>query len=290
MLPSTTVAVAEHLAALLPDDFSRTVLNGSLRALLDDNNPIRVNLLALGIREMVRHVLEVKAPDEAIRSCVWFKEAMQKKVAKMPLKEAKAADVVTRKDRMVYATQGGLRDETLSELNIDVEGMHSELISTVKMLSKHVHIEELNMLPPASSPAVLAEEVIAAVTEFLESIARFRSEVGDAVSEAVQTEALDTFLRETVDSLDELSSHTQVEDVEVAVVDVIGIGPSEVSIEASGTVYVELVYGSSSDERRGDGARMSAKYPFRILLTASTENLANLESGSAYVNTDSFYK
>jgi Predicted pPIWI-associating nuclease len=73
MLPPETIALVERLHPLLPDAFSQTVLKGSIRALQDDSNPIRANLFALGMREMVRHVLEVKAPEEEVRQCRWFK-------------------------------------------------------------------------------------------------------------------------------------------------------------------------------------------------------------------------
>jgi len=289
MLPSNTIVLVERLTALLPNDFTKMVLSGSLRALQDDNNPIRVNLFALAIREMVRHVLDMRAPEADVRSCTWFKEAMKLKLSKASEQERRSLDIVTRKDRMIYATQGGLRDELLAELHIDTQGMHDALLATVRKLSKHVHMEPSSMLPPSASVVELANEVLTAVAEFLEAVDQFRAEIGEAVSGAVNDEALDSFLRATYDSLDELSTHMQVDGVEVDAIKVIGIGASKVYLEASGTVYVELVYGSGADERRGDGARISDNYPFTMMLSASTTDLKDLQSGQGYVNTDSFY-
>ena len=191
---------------------------------------------------------------------------------------------------MVYATQGGLGDKLLQDMNIDTQGMHDALLSTVRDLSKHVHVQPSTMLSPGVSVVPLADGVLTTVCEFLEAIARFREEVGIAVSEAVNDEALNSFFRETVDSLDELSTHTEVNEVEVDDVKVVSIGASKVFLEASGTVYVELVYGSASDERKGDGARMSDKFPFTMTLSASTANLEAFESGQGLVNTDRFYE
>src|SRR5208283_5092883 len=130
MLPSTTIVLVERLAPMLPDDFSQKLLSGSLRVVWDDNNPIRVNLFALGIREMVRHVLAMKAPDDEVRDCGWFVAAMEKKKQNATPEALKQIDVVTRRDRMVYATQGGLADDLLQGLDIDTEGMHDALVAT----------------------------------------------------------------------------------------------------------------------------------------------------------------
>lgn len=45
MLQSKTIRCYEALRDKLPDDFTKAVLEGALRVLSDDNNPIRGNLL-----------------------------------------------------------------------------------------------------------------------------------------------------------------------------------------------------------------------------------------------------
>lgn len=71
LLRSSTVALAEQLAAGLPDEFSRTVLAGSLGVAWDSANPIRANLFAAGIREAVTYVLHFLAPRRGHQS-LWL--------------------------------------------------------------------------------------------------------------------------------------------------------------------------------------------------------------------------
>jgi hypothetical protein len=108
MLPSIIIALVEKLKPLLPDEFSREVLSGSVRVLWDDNNPIRINLFALGIREMVRNVLELAAPDIEIQKCRWFLSDLENRRREASSGGRQSPEQITRKDRMIYATQGGL--------------------------------------------------------------------------------------------------------------------------------------------------------------------------------------
>jgi len=260
MLPSTTISLVERLGSKLPDDFSRTVLNGSVRALLDDNNPIRVNLFALGVEKRNRLARVVPEPCK-----------------------------VTRRDRMVNAIQGGIPDAVLNKIGINTAGLHNDLHSTVNGLNKHVHIQSENLRDPAASIVGLVEDVFTAVFDFLTAVEKFRLQVSKAVSEAVNKEVFTAFFLETVDDLDVLSTHTRIDKVQGDVTTV-AIRASEVLMEAKGTVFVELVYGSGSDERSGSGSRTDDSYPFTMKLSASTSNLEDLQNMGLEVDTHSFYE
>ena len=286
MLPAATIALYENLKDQLPDEFTQSILEGSLRVLVDDNNPIRGNLFALGTREMMRHVLEILAPDEFVRKCKWFKNAVEQRRAS----KQENPEQITRRDRMTYATQGGISDEMLKELEVDPDEMHSILAQTINKLSKFTHVQPETMLGSAKATDAIVVEVLETLSAFLTSILEFRSEVARVVSDAIDTEVLNTFMADTIGELDELSSHTQVNDAVVENLEVVNIDPHIVTLKGRGTVYVDLVYGSASDERRGDGARESARYPFTMTINALTTDFTHLTTGITRVDTSCFYE
>lgn len=235
---------------------------------------------------MMRHVLEMRAPDEAVRACSWFSDAVEQRRRSKVLRP----EQVTRRDRMIYATQGGISDEMLKELTLDADGMHRTLADTIDSLNKFTHVQPGTMLGAASAMDNLVDAVLDTLSEFLDSTDMFHAEVAQVVSDAVNTETLSAFTMETIGELDELSTHTQVEDVEVEELKVVGIDARFVIMKGTGTVYVELVYGSGSDERRGDGARMSDQYPFSMTVNASTNDFSQLTIDVLRVDNSSFYK
>jgi hypothetical protein len=146
------------------------------------------------------------------------------------------------------------------------------------------------MLNPSDDIAGMAEDVLSAVVRFFHSVSEFRASVEEAVSEAVNDEALNTFMMETVSELDELSTHTQIDEVVADDVKVKSINASTILLMVSGTVYVELIYGSSSDQRRGDGARMNGHYPFSMVISAPTDDISELRSLEFSVDNSAFYE
>ena len=283
MLKAKTLALYEALCERLPDSFTKDVLSGSLRVLNDDGNPIRGNLFALGVREMVGYLLRAAAPDESIRACAWFPldERTRGKVSK--------PDQVTRRDRMVYITQGGISDAMLQELKLQPDEMHVALMSTLDDLNKFTHVQPRTMLGSAAETDTLVDGVLETLSDFLDSIEEFRNEVSRAVLDAVNLETLGAFLFETHDALDELSTHTQVDDVQVDKLDVVGIDAQAVTLMGSGTVYVVLQYGSGSDKRRGDDASMNDDYPFTMKVRVSTQSLKGIRVLDLKVDNTSFF-
>ncbi|HUD92790.1 MAG TPA: hypothetical protein VMR39_14525, partial [Sphingobium sp.] len=68
------------LVRYFPEDrFLRTILKGAYRIARDKSNPIRGNLVASGLREIVGHVLHNLAPGEEVRRCIWFEQATDTK-------------------------------------------------------------------------------------------------------------------------------------------------------------------------------------------------------------------
>ena len=290
MLPSSILALRELLSHRLPDEFSRIVLDGSMRVAWDAANPIRANLFAAGIRELITYILHHLAPDELVKACGWYisHRAREMNLAEKNNKEFK--DQPTRMHRMMYATQGGLPDDALEGMGVDIKDDHKRLRSVVDELSKYTHVRPGSLVEGDAEVNAFMDEALRAVIRFLDTFREGRDAIEEAVAERIN-DAADAALTETsIDELDELSTHTYVEEVVADDVRVTAIGPDEVQFSVRGTVYVELNYGSSSDFNRGDGATMSGKYPFSVRMAASIHDMKPYILGRIAVDNSSFYE
>ncbi len=89
--------------------------------------------------------------------------------------------------------------------------------------------------------------------------------------------------------LDELSTHTLVEDVGDIQIDNLEIDPGCVLVEGEGTVYVELNYGSESEQHGSSGLSSSDSFPFEFTVRLDGE-LRPVEKPEVSIDTSSFHE
>jgi hypothetical protein len=92
----------------------------------------------------------------------------------------------------------------------------------------------------------------------------------------------------TPEELDELSTHTTVDEITDIEINSLSVTDENVFVSGTGMVGVELTFGSDSDDRRGDGAGWADSYPFTFHLTFSRS--LSLEESQYYIETDSYYE
>lgn len=115
------------LRGWLVDDFSQHVLTGALRVVGDRENPLRLNLFAAAVRELFGHTLHTLAPDTEVTQCSWYAPEPN-------------TNRPTRRQRVKYATQGGLSDAFIAEVGVDVNHLHDDAIASINELSKYTHV------------------------------------------------------------------------------------------------------------------------------------------------------
>jgi len=272
---SMPIARSAELEKLLPDDFSKTLLAGGLEV-LDSANPIRAHLFGAALREIIGHLLHSMAPDAELAEASWF---------------VKVEDRPTRRQRATFAIQGGLSDETVDKLGIDTAEMHKDMAAAMAELNKRTHVRPNTLLTDPAEIDTFANGVVDAAIDFLQTVADMRDAVAEAVVHNASMPVFGSFLQESNDMIDLLSTHSFVEQVDVNEVRVVAIGAREITYEAEGTVYVELNYGSGSDRARGEGATMHDDYPFECRMTGDVADLKNIHDVSDMkVDTSSFYE
>jgi very-short-patch-repair endonuclease len=92
--------------------------------------------------------------------------------------------------------------------------------------------------------------------------------------------------------LDELSTHTRIEEVTDIDIDEIEIRGANIFVAGDGVVSVELQYGSDNEQTTGDGQIMDDSFPFEFELTLKYNEKNKLqidEVDKLDVDTSSFY-
>lgn len=256
----------DALASRLIDDFSRTVLQGALRVANDDGNPIRGNLFAAAIREVLGHMLHELAPDNEVTQCSWFRSETDD-------------GRPTRARRQRYVIQGGLSDRYVEEtLHLDVDALRRQLRDSVNALNKATHLRPGTVVGETDAVETLAKEALGSLAALVEAVDHCRTEIMLAVTEAVVDEAMDEVLRETIQTIDELATHHSIEEIYVDEVTTVKIDAHFVWFRATGTIGAELQWGSGSDLRRGDGATLDHSFPFACDVPAPVDDPERFEA------------
>lgn len=237
---------------LINDEFCRIVVDGAERALIDMANPLRCNFFATAIRMMFEHVIDTLAPASEVERCSWFKPDPK-------------TGRPTRAQRVMFAVQGGFLEKFVKQiLKVDIKPLRKRLLLAVDELSKHVHGREATVLREAAGQDRFIQETVAAMTEFLVAMRECREAILGPVEKALDNEAVNALITETISDIDELATHHSVEDIEVEHIAVHKIGHDTITYRATGSIYVTLQWGSNSDVRRGDGVELNESFRFHV--------------------------
>lgn len=259
----------DGIRAKVADQFSRQVIEGAAHALHSKGNPLRLTFFSTAMRMLFEHLMDTLAPSDRVRDCVWFQAQTEN-------------GRPTRRQRIMYAIQGGLTDEFVKEeLDVDPEPLRKALLAAIDALSKHIHGRETSIINERAEQDAFAEATLAEMEAFLDAMRACRDAVLSPISDELDDAAVDALLSETILAVDELASHYSVEEIYVDTITVDAIGPDRVTFRATGSIAVVLQWGSNSDLRRGDGAEMEESFPFWcdiVLPIESPWDLLNAET------------
>jgi len=253
----------ERILQLIGDSqFERDLYEAAYLNLHDRRNKLRFNNFAYAMRELAGHTLARLAPESEVQKCAWWNAKAEGEVHQ-----------VTRIERAVYATQGGLSNFYVRKrLGLDFAESHLELRDAIKRLSDYTHIKPEVFGMGNEEIDRLAAETTEAVAGLMASIQKCRAAVAERLSDAISDAAIQQVLGESLDAIDELATHYFVEEVYVDSHQVTGITAEAVHFSANGTIGVTLQWGSNSDVRNGDGLEMGESFGFTCELTCETPN------------------
>jgi hypothetical protein len=246
------------------DPFSRLALEGARRALIDSENPLRLNFFSAAMRILFEHMMGTLAPIDEVKKSQWF----------FPQREDGSP---TRWQRVVFAIQGGLLDSVVvEELGVDIEPLRRRLLGAIDDLSKHVHAREDTIVRDVVDQDEAAKAAIEALSTMLQTYHECRSLILSPIQEALDQAAIDALLYETIQEIDELASHHSIGEIYVANTWVENIGSDGITYCAEGSLDITLQWGSNSDVRRGDGVEVGECFPFRCEIQVSLDDIWDL--------------
>ena len=274
-------AARDDLIALAPRDrFLEKICRGAIRAGRDKSNPIRGNLVASALRELATHVLHSLAPDNDVRQCVWFEQAKDTKT-------------VTRRQRARYIVQAGLSDDFVKEkLKVDAGAMAKPLLEAMDKLNKGTHVRADTVVHKGRTVRNMLYEVLSELYALVEEGEQARHSIKNAAAAALHSAVFDRMILETIQELDELSTHTRVDGHRIDEIRVRRLNAIDIEYCVTGEVDVELQYGSNSDVSNDIGVRSDDSYPYKakVIANAAKPLAIDVHKIRLAVDTRSFYE
>lgn len=262
--------LVERLRAHLRDDFSRGLFEGALDALTQPNANTRIQHFSVSLRELSVYSLEQLAPDAAaIERCSWYRQEPQ-------------TEGPTRRQRALYAGRGGLSDRFIrDELDLDPKEMFREFGPAFQELNKHTHLRPDTVITDPVEVEEFANAGLQALCDIFDVAEDIRSQLVGRMEGHLHDEAMDTFINETIDSLDLLGGRCETGIVWCEEMKVVRIDDSTIHYEISGSVDVTLHWGNGPD-----AAEMQETFPFVMKTAAPVDRPFELQSDLTEVEVD----
>ncbi|MBB6274041.1 hypothetical protein HDF26_004514 [Pedobacter cryoconitis] len=241
-----------RIKSILSDQFEHELFEASLNCLNDIHSKLRFNNFAYSIRELSRHFLHRLSPDENVKACSWFKKETEN-------------GQPTRAQRIKYAIQGGIEDNLLILLGIDVKEFQRSAKSikiSIDSLSRYTHINPEvfdldNLEVEARSKGVICD-----FETFVQAMISCRRQVMKLLEGKIEEEAIGAVVSASFENIDSLAPHYSLDAGYVENYSVEEINESEIVVIVEGEINVTLSWGSNSERRDGDGHDVEDSFPF----------------------------
>lgn len=237
----------------LESEFMKKLFIATLLQPKYEENPIKYNSFAFSFRELVRHVFYHLAPNDDVKSCIWY------------IYNEDVINGITRAQRIEYAIRGGLSNSFLNDkLGINLKKLTKEILKSIDVLNKYTHIEEDIFSVAESEGDKIVRNSIQALMDFFKAIENLKDNLIGKYEHLLFDIIDEIFNDETFDEIDILSTHHLIDEIILDKIEIVDIDSSEISIKVMGTVCVLHQYGSDRDVSKGDGAEFYNSYPFIV--------------------------
>ena len=169
--------------------------------------------------------------------------------------------------------QGGFEDglfDTILSINLD-----SEIFAINKYfrdeLSKHVHLNEKCFNYSKNEIEQKIVTFLEIINRFLKMIQDTKNRLNEFLVDEIEEFVNDALISETISDLDLLSTHTLVDSAEVEDICINEITFNEIIGNITGTVHVDLQYGSDREVQNGFGDIWHDSYPFKLPFTINID-------------------
>lgn len=257
----------------LPDEFTKNLLLGSLRVLDDEDNPARLHLFAVGLRELFEDLLKFYAPDNEVLSSKWY--------------EKPQGTDITKSQRAQFAIQGGILDETLVELGISLDHLtelKQTVVRTLKEANDLLHFNGRQLISDPRQIESTAAGFLDVLFYFLDSIEECKHDI----SRNIENHVLDALKSSLPDKIHnnrdrEITKYLvplwgEVEDQKCEVTE---ISSKEISIRFTAKVEIDVETTGMTEFYSQNGM-----YPVVLEYTASVDDVSTLNLVSSKIDED----
>lgn len=264
----------KELIPLFKNSFEKKLFIASIKN-LHGRNSLAFNNFSYAIRELIRHFLHRLSPDKDVIKCSWYK----------PMSNGK----ITRSDRIRYMIHGGLGNFILDKIYLRerIEEAQAELLKNIEVLNKYTHIEMNTFNLKSKAKYYLSIECLKAVREILKLVQETRESIFEFIMENIDDALNERVAMEYVESIDELSSHTMVDEIYSEIHNGVDISSDTIEINVVGTIGCNLQYGS----RRDIEFETYMSFPFNVPVSIKIKRPLgeHISLGHLSVNTEKFY-
>ena len=235
----------DEILAHLESDFERRFFLASVAYLERHDDPLRFNSFAYSLRELVRNIFALRAPDEKVMACSWFKPETDN-------------GLPTRQQRYIYCVQGGLSpDFVKSQLKFDTLAPWKDIKNSIDKLSKYTHVTESTFDISNEMCEEYAQDALESILNIFYMASDAKAELIDHLQKEIDSELVCTYISNTMPDIDILSHSSYVEHTEVHESRIVSVDEREIVFEGNGTAYVSLNYGKGED-----ACEINDDYPF----------------------------
>ena len=139
-----------------------------------------------------------------------------------------------------------------------MDHLHDDAIASIKQLSKYTHVRPGVLVTDQAEIDGFVDEAFSALLGLFNSFKECRDEVLRAIYKHIDREVLNSFISETIQEIDEIATHYEVNIVWIDEVEITELTAHSVEFKVTGSIDAELQWGSGSDFRRGDGAALKS--------------------------------
>ncbi|ENF6529976.1 TPA: hypothetical protein ACWP0Z_003668 [Escherichia coli] len=258
----------------LETNFEKELFTACLRNYASHGNPLRFHNFAFSIRELIKHIIEKKSPNDKLLQASWYKREHEHYE-------------ISRRQRLKYCSQAKISDAYLGEEFLEESNERiDEMLKLYFFLNKYTHITEKYMHPSPQEFFLKAKQILQIATEILNGIHICRDELIRTLEDKIRNAVIDTAVSSMPENLVTIANHAYVDYTEVEEFGITSIDDEYINIYASGTVYVTQEYGS-----RNDGVSLEESYPFTLHMASHLDSPETFEviSEALEVDTSSWY-
>jgi hypothetical protein len=269
--------IEDHLDELIECEFVTDLYLASIAILEESDNPLHFNFFCLGIRELIRIIMNDIAPNELVSECEYC--------------EFTDKGYPTKSSQMKYAILNGLDAEFISgDFSLQIDETCKQLNKNLGKLSKYVHLDEDRFDIAEDDIQLKKGTILTLFLNFLECMTASKNMVRDDLANHFENQVINRIVDESVDEVDELATHNLIENVYTDHVELIEFDKDKIQIQGTGSVDVELQYGSNSDFNKGDGLKANLSFPFTAIIQGNPQDIDSLYLESFNVDTSSYYE